>query len=282
MGVDVSESVSESTAAEAPGFGPGDDDAEAEALLAAAVAESAEADAGEDGEAAERPERSERRRPGRRSDRQADADPEPGGQEPGGRQEGSAEVGPEGYPLNTPVKDMTPEQQAAYWRAQAKKHEKTVKAFGRFRPEQVKEMAERLREIEDAQKSEAERLAERLAEVERRAREAELAKARLLAASTHSVPASLVERLAGETEEEILEAAEALAEGIDAEVERRVEQRLEQRVAERLAELEQERKQQSSARGGWPVESLRPGAMPANEDTDPNEAFRQFLMGGRR
>src|SRR5690606_26160829 len=90
-----------------------------------------------------------------------------------------------------------------------------------------------------------------------------------------------VERLAGETEEEILEAAEALAEGIDAEVERRVEQRLEQRVAERLAELEQERKQQSSARGGWPVESLRPGAMPANEDTDPNEAFRYFLMGGR-
>src|SRR5690606_41336443 len=117
-------------------------DAEAEALLAAAVAESAEAaeaDAGEDGEAAERPERSERRRPGRRSARQADAEPEPGGQEPGGRQEGSAEVGPEGYPLDTPVKDMTPGPEAAVWREPAKKDGKAVKAFGRFRPEAAEE-----------------------------------------------------------------------------------------------------------------------------------------------
>src|SRR5690606_39735980 len=83
-----SDVCSSDLAAEAPGFGPGDDDAEAEALLAAAVAESAEADAGEDGEAAERLERSERRRPGRRSARQADAEPEPGGQEPGERKSG--------------------------------------------------------------------------------------------------------------------------------------------------------------------------------------------------
>jgi len=279
----VSESVvSESPAAEVPEAVAGsDEDAAAEAMLAAAVAAESEGD-GEAGEG--RPERSVRRSGrGRQSDRVPDA--EPGGKEPD-EPPAEAEVGPDGYPLNTPVKDMTPEQQAAYWRAQAKKHEKAVRAFGRFRPEQVKEMAERLREIEDAQKSEAERLAERLAEVERRAREAELAKARLLAASAHSVPASLVERLAGETEEEILEAAEALAEGIDAEVERRLEPLVEKRVAERLAELEQERKQQAAerarARGGWPVESLRPGAMPASEDPDPNEAFRQFLMGGRR
>lgn len=193
----------------------------------------------------------------------------------GHQPEPEVEVGPDGYPLNTPVAEMSPEHQAAYWRAQARKHEKAVKAYGKHTPDKVKEMAARLKEIEDAQKTETEKLAERLAEAERRAQEAEIARARLLAAATHNIPATLLERLAGTTEEEINEAAEVLATEIEAEVERRL-------TAMQPAKPEPEPEPEPS-RAHRPVESLRPGAMPLDDaPPDPNDAFRAFLFGGRR
>lgn len=42
------------------------------------------------------------------------------------------------FPANTPVKDMTPEQQAAYWQDKARKHENRVKAFGDLTPEKIR------------------------------------------------------------------------------------------------------------------------------------------------
>lgn len=44
------------------------------------------------------------------------------------------------FPANTPVKDMTPEQQAAYNLHQARKHEDRVKAFGDWTPEKIAQL----------------------------------------------------------------------------------------------------------------------------------------------
>ncbi len=41
---------------------------------------------------------------------------------------GKAEVGPNGFPEATPIADMTPEHQAAYWKHQSRKHEDAAKA----------------------------------------------------------------------------------------------------------------------------------------------------------
>lgn len=209
----------------------------------------------------------------------ADADPDgqaQDGPDEQGQEPQEPEVGPDGYPLNTPVSKMAPEHQAAYWRHQARKHEKAVKAFGKLTPEQVKEMTARIREIEDAQKTEQEKLAERLAEAERRATELEASRARLLAAAAHDIPPALVERLGGTTEDEINETAQLVAEEIEAEVQRRLAE-MPPPSTPKPAEPEQ-----TPARVR-PVESLRPGAMPASDEPeDFNEAFRLFLGGGRR
>lgn len=45
---------------------------------------------------------------------------------------GQPATGELGYPENTPLAVMTPEQQTAYWRAQARKHEAQVKAWGDY------------------------------------------------------------------------------------------------------------------------------------------------------
>lgn len=44
------------------------------------------------------------------------------------------------FPANTPVTEMSAEQQAAYWRDKARKHEDRVKAFGDFTPEKLTEL----------------------------------------------------------------------------------------------------------------------------------------------
>lgn len=50
-----------------------------------------------------------------------------GGQ--GGPGTGSGkEPGPDGFPLDTPVAEMAPEQQVAYWKHKARKHENTAKS----------------------------------------------------------------------------------------------------------------------------------------------------------
>ncbi|MEG9248015.1 hypothetical protein V6S67_07950 [Arthrobacter sp. Soc17.1.1.1] len=51
-----------------------------------------------------------------------------------------------GFPANTSVKDMKPEEQSAYWRHQARKHEDRVKAYGDLTPEQARQLK---KDIED-------------------------------------------------------------------------------------------------------------------------------------
>ncbi len=54
--------------------------------------------------------------------------------------EGNDPTGDLGFPAGTPVKDMTPEQQAAYWQDKARKHEDRVKAYGGKTPEEIAQM----------------------------------------------------------------------------------------------------------------------------------------------
>lgn len=191
------------------------------------------------------------------------------------------EVGPDGYPLDTPVADMAPEEQAAYWRSQAKKHEKTSKAFGKYTPAEVKAMALRIADIEDSQKTEEERLAERISAAEQRAQSAESRYARLMAAATHDIPADLLDFIGGTTEEEIEASAgalgAALTAAIDAAVEAQVQARVEAEVEKRLSEAAEQR----NGYFGRPVESLTPGGFPAAAEhrTDGNALLRR--MAGR-
>lgn len=50
------------------------------------------------------------------------------------------EIGDPAFPANTPVKEMTPEQQVAYWQDKARKHEDRVKAYGGKTPEEITQM----------------------------------------------------------------------------------------------------------------------------------------------
>jgi 3-methyladenine DNA glycosylase Tag len=57
-------------------------------------------------------------------------------------------AGDKGFPDGTPLEQMTPEQQAAYWKHYARKHEDTVKAFKGLTPQQVAEMQAKNEELE--------------------------------------------------------------------------------------------------------------------------------------
>lgn len=75
--------------------------------------------------------------------------------------------GPE-FPADTAVKDMTPEQQAAYWKHHAQKHENRVKAFGGVTPEQARKNAEDLEEARKSKLPETERAIEEAREAGRK------------------------------------------------------------------------------------------------------------------
>jgi hypothetical protein len=55
-----------------------------------------------------------------------------------------------GFPENTPVKDMTVDQQAAYFRFQNRQADNKLAAFHGFTPQDVNAMWTRLEELEEA------------------------------------------------------------------------------------------------------------------------------------
>lgn len=98
-----------------------------------------------------------------------------------------------GQPSQTPQGDGTD------WKAEARKWEKRAKDNS--------DAAARLKELEDRDKSEVERLTQRAAEADRRAQEAETKAVRAEVAAAKGVPVSL---LSGSTKEEIEERADQL------------------------------------------------------------------------
>lgn len=70
---------------------------------------------------------------------------------------GSGQVagGDDGYPANTPIVEMTAEQQAAYWKAQARKHETRVKQMSDY--DALKQTSEQYRTLVEASKTDQEK-----------------------------------------------------------------------------------------------------------------------------
>lgn len=66
-------------------------------------------------------------------------------------QQGSTDGTPTGYPADTPVAEMTAPQQAAYWKAQSRKHESRVKALGT--PDEIKAWRAASSELEKLRKA---------------------------------------------------------------------------------------------------------------------------------
>ena len=163
-----------------------------------------------------------------------------------------------------PAKALAAAQaEAKKWRDLSRKTEAQAKKGA--------EAQRKLAEIEEANKTEAQKLADRAAAAETKAAEAEAKYHRTLAAATYSLPPALIDRIAGGTEDEITESAETLAAAINEQVETQ--------VAARIAALTQN----GGSRGTRPVESMRPGAIPAGAaqgaSTNPNDAFRRLLSG---
>ncbi|TDL05446.1 hypothetical protein [Mycobacterium paragordonae] len=62
-----------------------------------------------------------------------------------------------GFPESTPIAEMTSEQQAAYWKFHDRRKSDTLKSYGGITPEQARQNAERLQELEREQMTASER-----------------------------------------------------------------------------------------------------------------------------
>lgn len=99
-----------------------------------------------------------------------------GGGKPAGGSTGEAGKGDTGFPADTPVSEMTADQQAAYWKHQARKHESRVRAYGDMTPEQVKKLADDREEERRKNLTDADRAKEEAVETARKEAGAESAK----------------------------------------------------------------------------------------------------------
>jgi hypothetical protein len=61
------------------------------------------------------------------------------------------------FPANTPVKEMSPEQQAAYWQDKARKHEDRVKAFGDYTPDAINALVQEREALRTASQTDQEK-----------------------------------------------------------------------------------------------------------------------------
>jgi hypothetical protein len=79
--------------------------------------------------------------------------------EHGGGDGGGDDTAPK-FPANTPVKDMTPEQQVAYWQDKARKHEDRVKAYGDYTPDKIRALEQERENLRKAGQTDADKAIE--------------------------------------------------------------------------------------------------------------------------
>lgn len=152
-------------------------------------------------------------------------------------------------------------QQAEHWKQMARKNES--------RARENSSAAKRLKEIEDADKSELQRANEAREAAESERDQARAQHNRVMAAASNDLPVELIDLLGSGTEDEINERAQTFATVIDARA---------QEIAEQMA---------ANNGGGWqpgtgsarPVESMRPGSAPAQGGTPAtaDDWFRSLL-----
>lgn len=154
----------------------------------------------------------------------------------------------------------------AKWKQQSREQEKRAKANAA--------KAQQYDAYEESQKTEQQKLSDQLAAAQEEAKTAREDRFRLLAAAQYDLPPSLIGHLGGGTEDEITERAEAFAQAIN--------ERAEVIAAAQAQAAAQQQPRNGNGGGFRPVESLRPGALPAsdNRPNDANAWMRQAL--GRR
>lgn len=169
-----------------------------------------------------------------------------------------AENEPTNDPAPEPTNDPTPDPPAdppepakdpTDWVAEARKWEKRAK--------ENSDAAARLQELEDAQKSEQDKLTERLTAAEKRAADNELRAMRLEVAAEKGLTKAQAKYLTGTTEDELTEAADELL--------------------ELFAPAEED--------GGpsrRPQERLRPGATPSTEPEKSPEELADAVLKRQR
>lgn len=112
------------------------------------------------------------------------------------------------------------EAEAAKWKALARRHEnKQLSALGlksKGELDQLREIAQKHQEAEDAQKTEIQRATERATNFEQQLADMKATNSRLMAAATHNIPPELIDLLGSGTDEEISARAELLAERLKA------------------------------------------------------------------
>lgn len=148
-------------------------------------------------------------------------------------------------PKPDPKSETDPAAEVEKWKALARKNEAQAKANA--------EAAKKLKELEDAGKTEVEKLSAERDTHKGRADSAELALVRLEVALEKGLTKGQAKRLVGSTREELETDADEL-----------------------LAELGGEKK--PAANGGRPKEKLRPGTVPdaEPEETDPRKLAAQI------
>jgi hypothetical protein len=122
-----------------------------------------------------------------------------------------APVGEHGYPEKTPVAEMTIEQQAAYWRHHARKHEDRLKAID-VTPDELTRLREsdaEMQRLAEASRTDMERIEARATTAEQRVAAIEPELLRLQAAVKAALPAEVsakliagARRIVGSTAEE--------------------------------------------------------------------------------
>ncbi|MGH8876782.1 MAG: hypothetical protein ACRD0P_05470 [Stackebrandtia sp.] len=106
-----------------------------------------------------------------------------------------------GFPEKTPVTEMTPEQQVAYWKDKARKHESRASAQSDY--EALKQKANEFDKLTEAQKSDLERLQ---SDADKYKSEAEKLQSQVLkrdVADAKGLPKGWASRLVGDTQAEL-------------------------------------------------------------------------------
>ena len=164
--------------------------------------------------------------------------------------------------------------EAQRWRNWARKHEDKVK--------ELTPAAARLAEIEEASKTEAQKLADRATAAEQRAAEADARYHRTMAAASYGLPRALMSSITGSTEEEANASAEALAAAFNDAVDKAAQARAGE-LASAVTAAANGGNGGGAARGQRPVEAMRAGALPAGATVpgNANDWMRQAFESRR-
>jgi len=169
---------------------------------------------------------------------------------------------PTTIPAEASVEEPKPTETVDFWKQKAREQEGRAKANA--------EAAKRLAEIEDAQKSEAQKNADALTAAQRAAEESKAEALRYRAAATHKVSEDYFDLLGTGDADAISDRARRVGELVSAKAEN------EQLRAE-IAALREGKPAPTQSR---PVADLKPGATPESDSDESEQLYRSLFPQG--